>query len=328
LGVAIGRIKPGGKQPDYQGWTKRSLEPEDFDANDHPCILLGPLSPCGLKEHSMVGIDLDHPKAVRFADHYLPATDMIEGRPGKPKSHRYYLIPNDSIPEEEYSTAAQAATAAIRFAGHPGPRTRQFRGSDGKEILRVLGTGGQLVCPPSLHPNGERRGWNAPGNQPGRPAVIRYTDLRDAVEHLARECGWVPKEDRYSDPSPGAWVAKAVKLNCRLELRVERYLAKCPPAVSGQGGHDQLFKVAVALVHGFAMDPDSALAVLTSHYNPRCRPMWSAVELRHKVEDAARVLKTKPRGYLLDSTTPADPLPTVTPGTIRRDRPTKGEDVR
>ena len=34
---------------------------------------------------------------------------------------------------------------------------------------------------------------------------------------------------------------------------VHKYLAHCPPAISGQHGHDQTLKVAVALLHRKAL---------------------------------------------------------------------------
>ncbi len=53
-----------------------------------------------------------------------------------------------------------------------------------------------------------------------------------------------------------------------------RYLAECPPALSGQGGHNQTFKVACVLAHGFMLKRDEAL-VLLREYNQRCQPAWS-----------------------------------------------------
>ena len=40
------------------------------------------------------------------------------------------------------------------------------------------------------------------------------------------------------------------------------YLAKCPPAVSGQAGHNTAFQVVTSVVHGFALDERDALDVL------------------------------------------------------------------
>ena len=83
-----------------------------------------------------------------------------------------------------------------------------------------------------------------------------------------------------------------------LDERIERYLAKCPPCVSGSGGDDQLFTVACALEHGFALDETDALRWLST-YNETCRPPWPEHRLRHKVKESARAAHDKPRGHLL-----------------------------
>ena len=156
-------------------------------------------------------MDLDDQAALSLADEYLPPTGMVDGRPGKPRSHRAFLVPCGSIPEDEHSQAAQAAPAAVRFAGHPGPRTRSYQGPDGKEILKLVGTGGQVVCPPSLHPSGERRAWAGPGGRPGEPAAIDYPTLRAAVEELARACGWRPRERSNARPAGASRRAEVVR---------------------------------------------------------------------------------------------------------------------
>lgn len=83
-----------------------------------------------------------------------------------------------------------------------------------------------------------------------------------------------------------------------LDERITRYIAKCPPAVSGSDGHGTTFKVAVALVHGFALDADVALRWMLI-YNDGCMPPWKPRELRHKVAQAEKVAHQKPRGHLL-----------------------------
>jgi hypothetical protein len=47
-----------------------------------------------------------------------------------------------------------------------------------------------------------------------------------------------------------------------LHERIERYVDACPPAVSGQFGHAQTFTVAIALVRGFDLSPETALPFL------------------------------------------------------------------
>jgi hypothetical protein len=81
--------------------------------------------------------------------------------------------------------------------------------------------------------------------------------------------------------------------------RAVAYMAACPPAISGQGGHNQTFALTQALVNGFCLDPDVALALLREHYNPRCEPPWSEKELQHKVNSATATPPNKPRGWLL-----------------------------
>jgi hypothetical protein len=76
-------------------------------------------------------------------------------------------------------------------------------------------------------------------------------------------------------------------------------MASCPSAVSGNGGHNQTFDVARAIVCGFNLGPDVGYDLLLRHYNPRCQPPWTEKELRHKVEEADRVPFDKPRGWLL-----------------------------
>ncbi|MDP0497953.1 MAG: hypothetical protein Q7Q73_17260 [Verrucomicrobiota bacterium JB024] len=85
------------------------------------------------------------------------------------------------------------------------------------------------------------------------------------------------------------------------QSQARRYLEKCPPATSGQGGHNQTFKVACALVHGFALEREEALELLRG-YNHRCQPPWSEKELAHKIDDAMKVESTHPSGYLLRNT--------------------------
>src|SRR5262249_54748139 len=81
--------------------------------------------------------------------------------------------------------------------------------------------------------------------------------------------------------------------------RARTYLDSCPPAVSGQGGHDQTFAVARSVVYGFGLGPEAGFDLLRQHYNPRCQPPWSEAELRHKCKEADTKPFDKPRGHLL-----------------------------
>jgi hypothetical protein len=86
--------------------------------------------------------------------------------------------------------------------------------------------------------------------------------------------------------------------------RARAYVAKMPPAVSGQGGHDATFAVAKATIHDFALSESEAWQILCE-YNGRCSPPWSERELRHKVESVKSLTRAKrERGALANNNRP------------------------
>ena len=97
-GFSVCRIVPGQKKPAYRGWSTRSLEPHEFAPEDMVGVLGGSLSDAGRAGHALVILDIDDPAAVGLADSKLPPTAMVDGRAGKPRSHRYYLVPLGSVP--------------------------------------------------------------------------------------------------------------------------------------------------------------------------------------------------------------------------------------
>lgn len=72
-----------------------------------------------------------------------------------------------------------------------------------------------------------------------------------------------------------------------VEERAEKYLDRCEPAISGQGGHTTTFLVAQKLVLGFALDVETALRLM-QRWNERCDPPWKTHELRRKLDQAAK----------------------------------------
>ena len=80
--------------------------------------------------------------------------------------------------------------------------------------------------------------------------------------------------------------------------RARKYVSRMDAAVSGSGGHTATFKVAVALIHGFALAWAEAWALLIE-YNERCQPRWSLKELEHKMKQAQGGVHKHPRGHLL-----------------------------
>jgi RecA-family ATPase len=90
-----------------------------------------------------------------------------------------------------------------------------------------------------------------------------------------------------------------------LPERIRAYVDACPPAISGQGGHNQTFGLACSLINGFALSEAEALHYLTQ-FNQRCQPPWTERELIHKIKSALNTVHEKPRGHLVgEKVTPA-----------------------
>lgn len=108
--------------------------------------------------------------------------------------------------------------------------------------------------------------------------------------------------------------------------RIGRYLAATPPAISGNRGHRQTFKVACDFINGWMMPPPCAACWL-GFYNTKCRPPWSPADLVHKIESAINADHAKVRGHLIGEPHappaphgqlrwPADQPPVSAPGQI------------
>ncbi|VTR94141.1 Phage/plasmid primase, P4 family, C-terminal domain protein OS=Singulisphaera acidiphila (strain ATCC BAA-1392 / DSM 18658 / VKM B-2454 / MOB10) GN=Sinac_4213 PE=4 SV=1: Prim-Pol [Gemmata massiliana] len=296
-GYSLCRINPNEKRPTYEEWPTRSLEPKEFGPDDLLGIICGPLSDAGRPGHALVVVDLDQPDAMNLATEFLPPTERIVGRRSKPRAHWYYLVPLTSIPEWAKSPAEQGATAAKDRTGHPGPFKKQFRHRETNVgVIDFVGTGGQVVAPHSLHPSGEIREWS--DEPPGEPAVVEFPALWAAVCKLAAACGCEIPKIAHASVLPPTPRPESVE-------QAIAYLGNMSPAVSGSGGHGQLFAAARAVVWGFELGPEVGFDVLRTHYNPRCSPPWSDSELRHKCEEANRISFDRPRGDLNDSGEPS-----------------------
>jgi P4 family phage/plasmid primase-like protien len=302
-GFALCRPDKGEKKPTYKRWPTRSLEPDDFGEDDLIGILGGSLSDGNRPGRALVPIDLDDAEAIRLADEFLPTTGMEEGREGKPRDHRYYLVPLETIPSWAESNAAQAAPAARKAKGHPGPYLKHFDHIDTENrLIDFIGTGGQIVCPSP----GNQREWV--GGKPGEPAVVAFLELWEAVCRLAVACGGkdetptAKKPASEHEPSRNGEAPQPgkIKTDKLLLRRIIAYLDTVESAVSGQGGHDGTYWPARVVCLGFDRGEEEGFRILWQHYNPRCQPPWTEAELRHKCHDADTLPFNKPRGWLLN----------------------------
>lgn len=76
--------------------------------------------------------------------------------------------------------------------------------------------------------------------------------------------------------------------------RAAAYLAKLPPAVSGQGGHNATLRAACELVR-FGLGDGEAMALLAGWNRTHCQPPWTDRELAHKWQSARAKVQTASR---------------------------------
>lgn len=157
------------KNPNFANWQKLSLSEKDLPKyfNGKPQNIGVHL---GTKSNGLTDIDLDSPEAVKIADYFLPETNAIFGRAGKPRSHRLYYC-EDGKPDKYNNPFL----------------TRSKDEAERKQACIVeLRTGGglQTVFPGSTHESGEYIGWQTDGE----PLKIEYKALRRSVAQLASAC--------------------------------------------------------------------------------------------------------------------------------------------
>ncbi len=261
------------KGPVDAGWPDLRLDDADLQQHFSGCGNIGLL--LGEPSGGLTDVDLDCPEAIDLAPQYLPPTLAITGRASAPNSHWWYRCPG----------------AVTRKHHFPGTK---------KMIVEIRSTGCQTVVGPSIHPSGEAYEWLT-----GEPAAVEHEVLARAVEGLARA---VAARTGAAAPAAARPARRAAAPADEAVLRrATAYLDAMDPAISGQGGHDTTYTAATAMVHGFCLDPETALRLLLERYNPRCEPPWSEKELRHKVDDAATKSHDKPYGWLRDAPRPVAP---------------------
>lgn len=251
-------------------------------------VALGPVS-------GLVALDIDGEAGEQFLDQVsggdLPPT--LEFITGRGRRYLFRWPEGIELKNEEYPLG-------------PG------------EELRVLAKGRQTVMPPSVHANG---------------TVYRWEERRGPEDIQAAECpDWLLKllcpEQATDKPAPddgqdgqesggqddvinsaanhsAGGAATGFRTGEIIE-RAAKYLEACEPCVAGRGtASNHCFKIAVKLVKGFGLDPETAARLMyQSKWNGDCthsdgRPYpWELPELRHKCQDAAK--EPNPEGFLRD----------------------------
>ncbi len=122
-------------------------------------------------------------------------------------------------------------------------------------------------------------GWRVTGPHEPTAAGLALAWLKS--KYWPDEPAPAPRQDFHSDQA--------------VYERARKYLAKLPPSVSGQGGHNAAFHAACVLVAGFDL-PEAAALELMREFNAGCNPKWSERELLHKVKQAGK--QPGQKGYL------------------------------
>jgi hypothetical protein len=151
------------------------------------------------------------------------------------------------------------------------------------------------------------RVWDGRSWLSGAAAVAQLLTYRgDAPARIPELCGDNPAKlaghSREWTDADWAWLESVWNRPPTKQDVINRavgYLKRCPPAVSGQYGHDQSYRVIRAIVWGFDLGAELGFQILKEHYNPKCVPPWSDKDLMYKCRHADVKPYRKPRGYLL-----------------------------
>lgn len=126
---------------------------------------------------------------------------------------------------------------------------------------------------------------------------LRLSGVSQKVEFRQEAIDWL-SEKFFKEVSAPFVPQQRMTYQAGVLDRAAKYIAKLPPAIDGQGGHNATFHAACVLILGFNLSESEAYQILLYQYNPRCQPPWSEKELQHKVRSAAK--QPGPRGYLRD----------------------------
>jgi putative DNA primase/helicase len=153
---------------DLKDWPSVRLTMDDIETVFGDPVNIGIIT--GEPSGGLMDVDIDDPDALRFTKTFLPETEAIFGRAGKPASHWLYRV--------------NRPKATVRFQ------------CNDKTIIELRGNGSQTVFPGSVHESGEPIEFVSDPNRPRSrkskdelfipiPKRIRLKELEAAVIKVA-----------------------------------------------------------------------------------------------------------------------------------------------
>ena len=216
-------------------------------------------------------------------------------------AHLLYRI---DLPNDAESTAivkAVLATLAVRFDTEAVKVDRKV--FDAPRLVKLYGTRARKGPATPDRPHRYSAVLSAPADPESVPVMALKEMAAESTPPTFGLDAEVERKREAPEPDRPSENGRAISGRPDAETRAAAYLAKCDPAIAGQAGHDQTFKVACKVGPGFDLASDVALRLLRDHYNPRCEPPWADKELQHKIDESYKVEVR--RGWLLDADRPA-----------------------
>lgn len=117
---------------------------------------------------------------------------------------------------------------------------------------------------------------------------LRLGKVSQLVEQRQDALTWLAETYGPKPPAPQpAPCNSSSDSEVQVIARARAYLAKVPPSISGQGGHNAAMTAACVLVIGFGLSEADAMALMRE-WNAGCQPPWSERDLARKISEAMK----------------------------------------
>ena len=258
-GVAVFPLKPGGKDPDGRlaprGFRSATTDPETVAQwwDQSPDANIGAVP--GSAGYVVLDVDVKDGDAGAGAPTGKVSLDTLE------------LMHGDLPPTLRVNTPSGGyhlwykLPEGMEAPGNAAP-------ADG---IDVRSAAGYVVAPPSRLNDG----GSYDVDQSSAIPLDRAPALPDAWRPVfASGKRHAPRADAAGARSTSAPEPWEVDLDLPRDVeRARAHAQKAPPAIEGQDGSLQTYKVACEL-RGYGISEDTCFGLMRDHYNPRCAPPW------------------------------------------------------